>query len=71
MKTYLVITTSHDKWEIIGGQYIVQAEDPEKARDKVKEFVDKSIVNQEIISIWDLEKVGIKKVFEINSPIVE
>jgi len=81
-KTFLILTTTNDKWEIIGGNYLVIASSSDEAILKIEKQLERDGIIQQIISVVDLDdlekitshdypsKLG-GGIFEINSSIVE
>jgi len=66
-KLYLVNTTNKDKWEIIGGNYLVLAH----SEDEIRNMKFEPIV-QEILTITLIEESIFENgVFEVNQSVTE
>jgi hypothetical protein len=66
MKTFLIRTTTLDRWELCGGSYLVNAESKEEA----KSLFEISPYDKKIYSIEELD-LSVKGQIEIQESMVE
>jgi len=72
-KLFLIQTTTADRWEIIGGNYIVKAMDEEEATSKIyPSLYDNKPYTEKILYIFDITNLDFKNdIYKINDFIIE